>query len=113
MQETKQAYDKFRRRRLRRSATKPATTATRWNGVAIISRIGLYDVTRGFGMSDDDDGRRIIGRARVRRVVYVPTVGALDNEFYVVKLAWLARLRTMLDQMRPPGSGCGLLWTST
>ena len=42
--------------------------------------------------------------------VYVPNGRALDNEMYEVKLAWLARLRTMLDQRCPPGSSvavCG------
>ena len=35
--------------------------------------------------------------------VYVPNGRALDNEFYEVKLAWLARLRATLDQTCPPG----------
>ncbi len=50
--------------------------------------------------------------ARDTRVfsVYVPNGRALDNEMYEVKLAWLARLRSTLDQTCPPGSSvavCG------
>jgi exodeoxyribonuclease-3 len=42
--------------------------------------------------------------------VYVPNGRALDNEFYAVKLAWLARLRATLDASSPAGSSvavCG------
>jgi len=42
--------------------------------------------------------------------VYVPNGRALDNEFYAVKLAWLARLRATLDASCPLGSSvavCG------
>ena len=73
----------------------------------------MADVTRGFGTPDDEHGRRIVSAVcdgtRVFSV-YVPNGRSLDNEFYAVKLAWLARLRATLDQTCPPGSSvavCG------
>jgi exodeoxyribonuclease-3 len=78
----------------------------RWNGVALISRVGLTDVVRGFGTAEDEHGCRIVaatcGGARVHSV-YVPNGRSLDNEFYGIKLAWLARLRAMLDETVAPG----------
>ena len=50
-------------------------------------------------------GSRIVsadcGGTRVYSV-YVPNGRSLDNEFYAVKLAWLAQLRTPLDELCPP-----------
>jgi exodeoxyribonuclease-3 len=78
----------------------------RWNGVALISRIGLDDVVRGFATAADEHGCRIVaatcGRVRVHSV-YVPNGRSLDNEFYGIKLEWLARLRRMLDETCRPG----------
>ena len=54
-------------------------------------------------MSAECAGTRVIS-------VYVPNGRALDNEMYEVKLAWLARLRSTLDQTYPQGSSlavCG------
>jgi exodeoxyribonuclease-3 len=85
----------------------------RWNGVALISRLGLVDVVRGFGSPEDDHGTRCVagtcGGVRVHSV-YVPNGRSLDNEFYGIKLAWLARLRSMLDETCAPGDSvavCG------
>jgi exodeoxyribonuclease-3 len=72
----------------------------RWNGVALLSRVGLVDPVPGFGSAEDEHGSRIVaatcGGVRVHSV-YVPNGRSLDNEFYGIKLQWLARLRTMLD----------------
>ena len=114
MQETKLADDKFPEQEFAELGYESAHDGDgRWNGVAILSKVGIADVTRGFGTSDDEHGRRIIsaacGGTRVFSV-YVPNGRALDNEFYPVKLAWLARLRTTLDASCPPGSSvavCG------
>ena len=68
-----------------------------WNGVAILSKIGLDDVTRGFG--DEDPEARLIGATcggvRVYSC-YVPNGRALDNPHYLYKLNWLANLRELL-----------------
>ena len=114
MQETKQADDKFPEKVFAELGYESAHHGDgRWNGVAIVSKVGLADVTRGFGTSDDEHGSRIVSaECAGTRVfsVYVPNGRALDNEMYAVKLAWLARLRSTLDQMCPPGSSvavCG------
>ena len=77
----------------------------RWNGVAIISRVGLDNVATGLGSPDDAEGKRLIaadcGGARVLSV-YVPNGRALDDEHYPAKLAWLARLRQLLDETCTP-----------
>lgn len=85
----------------------------RWNGVAIASRVGATDPVRGFGSPEDEHGARIIaatcGGVRVHSV-YVPNGRSLDNEFYRIKLEWLARLRTMLDETCQAGDSvavCG------
>jgi len=77
----------------------------RWNGVAIASRVGLSGVTRGLGSEDDAQGPRAIaadcGGVRVMSV-YVPNGRSLDSEHYPAKLAWLARVRSVLDETTSP-----------
>jgi exodeoxyribonuclease-3 len=79
----------------------------RWNGVALLSRVGLSDVVRGFDSAEEAHGCRIVaatcGGVRVHSV-YVPNGRSLDNEFYGFKLEWLSQLRTMLDETCPPGT---------
>jgi len=77
----------------------------RWNGVAIVSRVGLEQVARGFGTEEDEQGCRIVaatcGGVRVHSV-YVPNGRSLESEHFGLKLAWLARLRSYLDQSCDP-----------
>jgi exodeoxyribonuclease-3 len=80
----------------------------RWNGVAILSRVGLADPELGFGPGDDDPEARLVwatcGGVRVASA-YVPNGRALDHDHYQYKLAWLAKLRAMLDgQATPEGA---------
>ncbi|GAC1517462.1 MAG: exodeoxyribonuclease III [Acidimicrobiales bacterium] len=71
----------------------------RWNGVAILSRVGLVDVAPGFG-----EERRLIaatcGGVRIASV-YVPNGRSLDSEQFAAKLEWLAMLRTWLESGSP------------
>ena len=71
----------------------------RWNGVAILSRVGLADVTRGLTGEPRFDGAaeaRAIGATcggvRVWSV-YVPNGREPDNPHYAYKLEWLEALR--------------------
>jgi exodeoxyribonuclease III len=69
-----------------------------WNGVAILSRVGLADVVRGLpgapgfphaearAIAATCDGIRVVS-------VYVPNGRVPDSEHYQYKLAWLASLR--------------------
>jgi exodeoxyribonuclease-3 len=74
---------------------------SQWNGVAIISRIGLEDVQVGFeqmpafGDPATTEARAIgavCGGVRVWSL-YVPNGRKVDDPHYVYKLDWLARLR--------------------
>ncbi|MFN8189343.1 MAG: exodeoxyribonuclease III [Nocardioidaceae bacterium] len=72
-----------------------------WNGVAIISRVGLEEVSVGFpgmpGWGDpvDAEARAIGAVAGGVRVwsLYVPNGRKVDDPHYVYKLDWLGRLR--------------------
>lgn len=78
----------------------------RWNGVAILSRVGLDDVVNGFadGEAPDPEARLISATCGGIRVssVYVPNGRALDHDHYRYKLAWLGRLRRHLEMTTSP-----------
>jgi len=77
----------------------------RWNGVAILSRVGLESPELGFGPNDDDPQARLVwatcGGVRVASA-YVPNGRSLDDDHYTYKLAWLSKLRTKLEQESDP-----------
>ena len=67
-----------------------------WNGVAILSKVGLSDVVMNFAEGDPDPDARIVsavcGGVRVSSV-YVPNGRSLTDDHYQYKLRWLAQLR--------------------
>ncbi|MEY2401498.1 MAG: exodeoxyribonuclease [Ilumatobacteraceae bacterium] len=67
-----------------------------WNGVAILSKVGLSDVVMNFADGEPDPDARIItalcGDMRVTSV-YVPNGRSLEDDHYQYKLRWLAQLR--------------------
>jgi exodeoxyribonuclease-3 len=72
-----------------------------WNGVAILSRVGLEDVERGIAGGPGFPGqeaRAVAATCGGIRVwsVYVPNGRVPDSEHYRYKLAWLAALRDQL-----------------
>ena len=83
-----------------------------WNGVAILSRVGLDDVVSGLpgepgfpnpearAVSATCDGVRVYS-------VYVPNGRAPGSEHYEYKLAWLAALRDALTQGPEAKVVCG------
>jgi exodeoxyribonuclease-3 len=77
----------------------------RWNGVAVVSRVGLEDVARGFGGPGDDQGPRLVaatcGGVRVHSV-YVPNGREVASEHYEAKLAWLGELHAYLERTCKP-----------
>jgi exodeoxyribonuclease III len=77
-----------------------------WNGVAILSKVGLDDVVANFapGIEPDPDARIISATCGGVRVssVYVPNGRSLDDEHYQYKLSWLDRLRAHLDADTDP-----------
>jgi exodeoxyribonuclease-3 len=87
----------------------------RWNGVAILSRVGISQELGGFvtGVALEGEECRIVsalcGGVHVSSV-YVPNGRAVGTEHYEAKLEWLARLRRHLDTtVRPdePVVVCG------
>jgi exodeoxyribonuclease-3 len=80
----------------------------RWNGVAILSRVGLDDVVAGFadGAPADDEARLLTATCGGVRVmsVYVPNGRSLDHEHYQYKLRWLDRLLGHLDAVADPSA---------
>jgi exodeoxyribonuclease-3 len=114
MQETKVSDDLFPTDELRRFGYDVAFHGQRtYNGVAILSRAPLTDVTRGFGDGDDDSQARLIsatiGGVRVMSV-YVPNGERVGSDKYAWKLAWMDRLRRWVAaQVRPdaPAILCG------
>jgi exodeoxyribonuclease-3 len=78
----------------------------RWNGVAILSRVGLDDPVAGFddGEEPDPDARVVWATCDGVRVgsVYVPNGRSLDDDHYQYKLRWLSRLRALLDSKFDP-----------
>jgi exodeoxyribonuclease-3 len=73
-----------------------------WNGVAILSRVGLEDVVAGLPGAPgfpDPEARAIAATCAGIRVVsvYVPNGRVPDSEHYRYKLAWLAALRDLVD----------------
>ncbi|MGH2961141.1 MAG: exodeoxyribonuclease III [Microbacterium sp.] len=72
-----------------------------WNGVAILSRVGLDDVVAGLPGAPgfpDPESRAVSATCGGIRVVsvYVPNGRVPDSDHYRYKLAWLASLREMV-----------------
>ena len=76
-----------------------------WNGVAILSKVGLTDVVQNFAVGEPDTDARIIsatcGGAKVV-CVYVPNGRELDHEHYQYKLRWMKQLRQHVDTIATP-----------
>lgn len=79
----------------------------RWNGVAILSRVGIDDPLDGFGPDDDDPEARLLwatcGGVRIASA-YVPNGRSLDHDHYQYKLGWLAKLRRHLEDNEDPSA---------
>ena len=83
-----------------------------WNGVAILSRVGLVDVVAGLpgGPGFPHQEARAVAAtcAGVRVVsVYVPNGRTPDSDHYRYKLAWLASLRELLAAAPEATVVCG------
>ena len=83
-----------------------------WNGVAILSRVGLDDVVAGFPGEPGfpaQEARAVSATCGGIRVysVYVPNGRVPDSDHYRYKLAWLAALREALAAGPPAMVVCG------
>ncbi|WP_328379260.1 exodeoxyribonuclease III [Streptomyces sp. NBC_00440] len=100
VQETKCSAEQFPADELRELGYESAVHATgRWNGVALISRLGLDDVVMGLPGGPEYEGtqepRAISATCGPVRVwsVYVPNGREVDHAHYTYKLQWLAALK--------------------
>jgi len=102
LQETKAREDQLPLMGLQSLGYEVAAAGTnQWNGVAIISRVGLDAVSVGFpgqpGWGDpaESEARAIGATCGGVRVwsLYVPNGRKVDDPHYLYKLDWLARLR--------------------
>jgi exodeoxyribonuclease-3 len=106
MQETKLADTAFPAMALSALGYESASHGDgRWNGVAIVSRVGLDDVESGFATDADEQGCRLVaatcGGVRVHSV-YVPNGRVVGGEHYEAKLQWLEELRAYLERTVKP-----------
>lgn len=77
-----------------------------WNGVAIISKVGLTDVVTNFAkpVAPDNEARIITATCGGVKVVsvYVPNGRSLEDDHYKYKLQWMNKLRQHLDSIAKP-----------
>ncbi|MCC3771823.1 exodeoxyribonuclease III [Streptomyces sp. UNOC14_S4] len=103
IQETKCAADAFPFDELRELGYEAAVNATgRWNGVALLSRVGLEDVVTGLPGGPDYEGEQepravsaTCGGVRLWSV-YVPNGREVEHDHYAYKLRWLETLRDVV-----------------
>ncbi|MFF0434257.1 exodeoxyribonuclease III [Streptomyces sp. NPDC004327] len=101
IQETKCTAEQFPTEELRELGYESVVNATgRWNGVALVSRVGLDDVVTGLPGGPDYGGaqepRAVSATCGPLRLwsVYVPNGREIGHEHYAYKLLWLDALRT-------------------
>ena len=83
-----------------------------WNGVAILSRVGLDDIVAGFEGAPGfphPEARAVSATCGGIRVysVYVPNGRVPDSDHYTYKLAWLAALKDAVSGGPRPAIVCG------
>ncbi|MEU2731970.1 exodeoxyribonuclease III [Streptomyces griseoviridis] len=100
LQEAKLAEEQFPFEALRELGYEAAVNATgQWNGVAVLSRVGLDDVVKGLpggpayeGVEEPRAVSATCGPVRVWSV-YVPNGREVDHPHYAYKLQWFEALR--------------------
>jgi exodeoxyribonuclease-3 len=116
LQETKLADDAFRElvgdELSNRGYEVAAHGEAAWNGVAILSRVGLEDVVAGIEGAPgfpNPEARAVAATCGGVRIVcvYVPNGRLPGSEHYEYKLAWLASLTAMVAKQAGPTIVCG------
>ncbi|MEU5901582.1 MULTISPECIES: exodeoxyribonuclease III [Streptomyces] len=100
IQETKTTAEQFPADALRELGYESAVNATgRWNGVALVSKVGLDDVVKGLpggpGYDGAEEPRAISATCGPVRLwsVYVPNGREVDHAHYAYKLQWFEALK--------------------
>jgi exodeoxyribonuclease-3 len=80
----------------------------RWNGVAVLARRGLENVSFGFadGLEPDSEARLMTAMCDGITIVnvYVPNGRVVGSEHYEYKLSWLQRLATHVETVATPSA---------
>ncbi|UYB39041.1 exodeoxyribonuclease III [Streptomyces sp. Je 1-4] len=105
LQETKCTAEQFPHDELRELGYEAAVNANgRWNGVALLSKVGLEDVVMGLPGGPDYEGAQepravsaTCGPARVWSV-YVPNGREVGHAHYAYKLGWFEALKTAVAE---------------
>ncbi|GCD33814.1 exodeoxyribonuclease III [Streptomyces chrestomyceticus JCM 4735] len=105
VQETKCSAEQFPYDQLRELGYEAAVNATgRWNGVALLSKVGLEDVTTGLTGGPDYEGvqepRAVSATCGPARVwsVYVPNGREIDHAHFAYKLQWFEALKAAVAE---------------
>ncbi|WP_411122305.1 exodeoxyribonuclease III [Streptomyces sp. x-19] len=105
VQETKCSDEQFPYAELRELGYEAAVNATgRWNGVALLSKVGLTDVVTGLPGGPEYEGvqepRAVSATCGAARVwsVYVPNGREVDHAHYAYKLGWFEALKTAVAE---------------
>ncbi len=102
LQETKCADSSFPRGEISALGYEVAHSGDgRWNGVAVLSRVGLSDVS--LTLEGHPEPRLASAQCGPLHVtsVYVPNGRSVDDPHYAYKLAWFEQLRARLDAFDP------------
>ncbi|MEW2435516.1 exodeoxyribonuclease III [Streptomyces caniferus] len=105
IQETKCTAEQFPHDRLRELGYEAAVNADgRWNGVALVSKVGLDDVVMGLPGGPEYDGvqepRAVSATCGPARVwsVYVPNGREVGHAHYAYKLGWFEALKAAVAE---------------
>ena len=107
LQEIKSVDEAFPREMLEERGYNVETHGQKsFNGVAILSKLALEDVTRGLPGDDEDDQARwieatVVGDDMALRVcgLYLPNGNPVPGPKYDYKLAWMARLQARAEAL--------------
>jgi exodeoxyribonuclease-3 len=108
LQEIKTVDEKFPHEAFRQLGYESASFGQKtYNGVAILSKLPITEITRGFEEDISDHPRRFIS-ANVGGIeilnTYVPNGQAVGSEKYEYKLRWLADFKNHLERSRKQSS---------
>ena len=113
LQETKCVDESFPAAQLREVGYQAAFAGQKaYNGVAILSKLPVSEIALGFRDGGDDSQFRLLAAtvADVRVIcAYVPNGQSVGSDKYAFKLAWLARLRALLERESDPARPLALV----
>ena len=111
IQETKVEDDKFPRAEFEALGYEVALNGQKaWNGVALLSKLPMTDISKGFGDPDMPEDARIIAATinGIRMInTYVPNGNTVGSEKWEYKMKWLEKFKDLIDSQ---DKSLPLLW---